>query len=91
MKMLAFSVRDHQVGAFAQPFFLPTEGAAIRAFGDEVQKVGERNHMAQHPGDYALFLIGAFDDEAGVFVAYESPKQIATASQFAKEFAKGVH
>lgn len=62
MEQVIVSVYDSKVEAFGRPFFVPTEGAAIRSFLDEVNRHADDNPMSKHPEDYQLFCIGYFDD-----------------------------
>lgn len=64
MKLKAFSVFDVKVDAYKQPFFLPTNGAAVRAFADAVND--EKTEVSRHPEDYKLICLGEFDDETGI-------------------------
>ncbi len=70
MKYKMFSVFDTAVGAYTRPFAAQSAGAAIRAFEDDC--VNADSPVAKHPEDYALFLLGSFDDNNGLLVA-ESP------------------
>jgi len=63
MRHLMFCIHDVKAGAYMQPWFLPTEGMAIRGFADCVNKVD--HNFFNHPEDYTLFLIGEFDDSDG--------------------------
>lgn len=67
------SVRDRAVNGFAAPFIVPSEGAAVRAFSDEVNR-GE-SAMFAHPEDYDLYRLGHFDDGTGSF-AVEEPHML---------------
>lgn len=72
-----YSVKDLKAGAFAPPFFMPRDEAAIRAFGDAVQ--GGDTLMIRHPEDFALYCLGEFDDNLGLVAGLETPKLLATA------------
>lgn len=61
-----FSIFDVKSDTFNVPFFMPTPGAAVRAFGDLVNDKDSR--IAKHPEDYKLVKIGAFDDVTGVLL-----------------------
>lgn len=82
MKWIAVSCFDTKMGSFQRPYFAPTVGAAIRAFGDEV--VNPESPMAKHPEDYQLFQVGAFLDDSGVFEMQSPPHQISKALDFVK-------
>lgn len=59
------SVFDRAVGGYGRPFFVPSIGAAVRSFIDEVNRDAPDNPMHKHPDDYDLFHIGSFDDSIG--------------------------
>lgn len=65
MKTKVFSVFDSKAAVFGTPFFMPTEGAAVRAFTDAANDGGTL--LSKHPEDFSLFLIAEFDDGIGVF------------------------
>lgn len=69
-KLVIVSVRDSAADAFMNPFFVPTTGMAVRAFGDEVNKVG--SPMNAHPADYELFEVGSFDEDSGKVVSVDA-------------------
>lgn len=77
MKMIVVSVCDKEIG-FARPFFVPSEGAAIRSFTDEVNRPASDNVLYCHPESFCLFRIGTFDDSNGQLSA-EPPKPLAAA------------
>lgn len=62
------AVRDSAVGAFSRPFFVPTNGAAVRSFTDEVNRRADDNAMYAHPDDFELWRLCQFDDVLGEFV-----------------------
>jgi len=64
MILKMFSVFDKAVGAYMQPFFAPSVGAAIRMFSDAV--ADKDSNLGRHPGDYTLFHVGDFDDSSGL-------------------------
>lgn len=69
------AVRDRAVDAFSRPFFVPTVGAAVRSFRDEVNKPD--SPMYAHPEDYDLYEIGRFEDNTGELVPLDRPRQVA--------------
>lgn len=83
MKHFMMSVRDSAVGSFMRPFTAPSVPAAVRSFGDEVNRAG--SEMNQHPGDYELYQVGYFDEETGRFDA-EFPVTMVVR---AKDLVKG--
>lgn len=65
MKLAIFSVYDVKVGAFMQPFFSPTTGAALRSLTDAVND--PKHEFSKHVEDYTLFRLGEWDDTSGLF------------------------
>ena len=63
--MLIVSVFDTAVQAHGRPMFVPTKGAAMRSFTDEVNRKADDNPMWAHPEDYELYDLGTFDDARG--------------------------
>ena len=59
----AYTVLDIKTAAYLPPYFMRTNGEAIRAFSDAVNQANHQFNM--HPADYILFYIGNFDDIAG--------------------------
>lgn len=66
MRLLVCSVYDKKVNAFASPFFVRSQGEAIRSFTDACQD--GQTVFCKHPEDYLLFQIGEFDDGNGALV-----------------------
>jgi len=65
MKQLIFSIYDQKAHAYLPPFFMHTEGMAIRGFADACN---DKDHaFGKHPHDYTLFNFGTFNDTTGHF------------------------
>jgi len=79
MVYVMVSVRDAKTEAFGRPFFVQSDGQAIRSFDDEVNRSAEDNIMHHHPEDFQLFKIGTFDDSTGR-VDTTIPKMLIAAS-----------
>lgn len=77
--MIIVAVKDHALDAFNTPFFVPTEGVAVRSFKDEVNR--PESPMGAHPEDYDLYKLGEYDERRGAFNTHE-PLQIARAKNF---------
>lgn len=78
--LLIVSVYDTAVQAHGRPLFVPSKGAALRSFTDEVNREAADNPMWAHPDDYILFELGAFNDATGVVMGMrDGPVQIARA------------
>lgn len=80
MKLLVFSVYDIKACAYERPFFVPTKGEAIRAFGDIAKE--EKHPISKHPEDYRLHCLGEFDNESGKLVSKDVPEFLVGASDF---------
>lgn len=72
-----YSIRDAKIEAFGQPFLFVKPGPAIRAFADEVSN--PQSNLFKHPEDFALFHLGYYDDETGLFTSLPQPEQISLA------------
>lgn len=81
MILRVFSIRDDKVAAYAQPWYAPTRGAALRMFADLVND--DQSAVAKHPEDYTLFELGSYDDATGQFVCEDSPYALGKALEYA--------
>lgn len=77
MVLIMVAVRDSAVDAFMRPFFVPTTGFAVRSFQDEVKN--PESPMAKHPGDFALYELGTFDEDTGRCNNLSAPRQLVRA------------
>lgn len=82
MLLKVFSVRDMKAEAFLQPYFTPTPGSALRAFGDACAKTDSPFYA--HPNDYVLYEIGTYNDSDGMLSPLNPVKMMATAADFVK-------
>lgn len=64
MRLKVFAVYDKAVSLFMPPIFLRSEGEAVRALRTTMQ--GDHS-FSQSPDDYALYDLGAFEEESGAF------------------------
>lgn len=69
MHVNAYSIRDVKADVFHAPFFLPTDGAATRAFSDVANDTNTQ--IGRHPADFTLYHVGSFDDSNGLLTACE--------------------
>lgn len=58
-----YSILDLKGVAFATPFFMHTDGIAIRSFQDALSD--PKSALSQHPEDYVLYRLGDFNDQGG--------------------------
>lgn len=74
MILEVYAVFDKQVGAYMQPFFMRTLGEAGRAFSEAVNDPS--TGFFKHPGDYALCVVGVFDDATGKLTSVDGPPKV---------------
>ena len=63
MKYGIYSLFDIKSGAYAQPFYAPNRAVALRHL--EAGREDENSLLSKFPGDFQLFELGTFNDEAG--------------------------
>lgn len=66
-RVVVCSVFDSAVQAFQRPFFVPSIGAAIRSFTDEVNRDHAENLLNKHPQDFCLHYLCDFMEDSGQF------------------------
>lgn len=82
MKLEIIAVRDRAANCYGQPQFVPNLGAAIRSFGDEVNRADTNNPLYNHPEDFDLYHLGWYGDGDAYFELMQSPKQIAVGANY---------
>lgn len=87
MKRYVCAVFDSAVDAFAQPFFVPSLGVALRSFTDEVNRNADDNNLARHPDDYTLWVLATFDEDAGMFEGSEQRRVLLRAKDAVRKEA----
>ena len=65
MKMNSYSVYDTATAAYMRPFFMQSDGQALRAFTDLATDA--EHDIGKHPEHYSLVRLGTFDDNTGDF------------------------
>lgn len=83
-----YTVRDAKAEAYMQPFFFMTKWQAIRAFWDLVND--GQSQVSRHPGDFALYHLGSYDDFKGVFANLVTPELLATGQELKGQEARDV-
>lgn len=73
-----YSIYDAKANAYMEPWFLPTEPMAIRAFTDVARD--EATPIGTHPEDYHLVQVGTWNPKKGTIVSGDAPLTIATAT-----------
>lgn len=87
-RMFVVAIYDIGVGAFLRPWYVRSQGEALRSFTDEVNRRATETNpapMAAHPEDYQLFYLGMFDDEAGKFQLPPNPEKLADAASLVQK------
>ena len=77
MRMILFSIYDKRAKVFLVPFPARSEIDAqrqIRASFDSPQM--RDTPIAKHPDDFALMVLGTFDDESGVLTC-QNPERVS--------------
>jgi len=69
-----YSVFDHPVGAYLPPFFVRSDGEALRAL--RATFLDPNHRFSSNPEEYSLFFLGQFDDSAGHFHVEGSPESL---------------
>ncbi|WNK14033.1 MAG: nonstructural protein [Microvirus sp.] len=63
MLLNAYTLFDNKALIYSPPFFVNTDGAAIRMVADICNDLNTQ--VGRHPGDFSLFQIGTFSDGNG--------------------------
>lgn len=82
MKLGIYTIKDTKAECYLPPFTMRTDGEAIRAFDDTVQREGTAIH--DHPEDFCLFKVGEFNQGTGICVGVEC-KSLGCALDFVKK------
>ena len=77
-----FAIYDSAGNYFHPPAFVMNKGIAMREFIDCCNN--KEHFLNKHPGDYALFHFGSFDDKNGLFDLLPSPVSLGKAQEFIK-------
>lgn len=77
-----YAIRDIKAAHYGIPFFLPSNGIAIRSFSDLAND--PKTTINKHPDDFQLFVIGEYDDNSGELVSLK-PEFLSNASEFTQK------
>lgn len=77
MKLTIYAIRDAKT-CFMTPVPEMNDQSAARNFEHAVSASDSLMHS--HPGDFALYSLGTYDNETGKLECWPSPVQIADAS-----------
>jgi predicted pyridoxine 5'-phosphate oxidase superfamily flavin-nucleotide-binding protein len=80
VKLKVYSLFDVKIGAYNRPLFYRTDGEALRAFMDALEK---DEGLKRHPEDYVMFVLGSFDDATGAFDCVPAPVSIGKGHELA--------
>lgn len=80
MILHAYAIFDSAIGAYNSPFFMQTDGMAIRAFSDNVNSPDSA--LSKHPDQFILYRLGDYDDQTGMFTQDQAPKSLGNGAQF---------
>ncbi len=75
-----FGIYDSKVGAYLQPFFMQSPGAAIRALTDLVRD--PTHNFAKYSEDFTLFELGSYDDVNSKFDLLNTPHSLGILVEF---------
>lgn len=82
MKLEIFAVHDVKADAYLPPFYLPRVPMAQRVFADCIHD--PKHQFGANPADYTLFHLGAFDDNLGLLMPFESAVNLGNGLTFIK-------
>lgn len=74
---------DKKAKAYLPPFYAPKVAVAVRTFAEAANTPDHQ--VCKHAEDFALFLLGTWDDETGLFQLTATPTHVAEALQLKKE------
>lgn len=59
-----YSIFDTKSLTYSNPFYAPTDGAAVRIVSDASNDMN--TSLGRHPADYVLYKVGSFNDANGI-------------------------
>lgn len=83
MRQMIVAVFDKTAEVFGRPLFVRTEAEAVRSFETQCRDRGPAdgaNPLFTHPGEFALYDLGWFDDVSGKFDTHEVPRRVLEGS-----------
>lgn len=78
MILEVYSAHDAAVGAFLEPFYARSRGAAIRMFA----QAATDGPFKAHGKDFSLYQVGTWSDENGLFTSFDIPERVCGALDF---------
>lgn len=86
VRQYAYSVYDEKAKAYNIPFFYPQNDLAIRAIKDSLRN--PNSVISRHPEDFAVYVIGTYNDLDGKLESFAQPELLARVSEIANEIIK---
>lgn len=83
MILFVYSIYDEKVESYSQPFFCPTNPAAIRMFTDLAND--DNSNISRHQQDYTLYQIGKWDDSTGKIETFENLVNLGRANEYSNQ------
>lgn len=80
MILKMYTVYDSKVNAYLQPFFMKSNGEALRAWEESCND--NKTSFYKYPQDFTLFEIGIWDDSTGSTALHDAKFSLGTALEF---------
>lgn len=77
-----FAIFDSAVSTWLPPIYARNKGEMLRQFADAVNN--RESTLHKHPGDYALYELGTWDDDKCLFDVLKQPVRLGLALEFVK-------
>lgn len=81
-----YAVKDKKAEFYADLFQLPNNAIAIRKFSEAC--ADEKSDLHKYPKDFALYLIGKYDNVKGTISGPEEPLEIDKAENYVAKTSK---
>lgn len=79
-----FAVLDRAAKAYGRPFYAATESLGKRMFAEAVNDQTPENLINKYPSDFALFLVGQYDEDSGDLTPMPHVQPICEAQELVK-------
>lgn len=86
MKLAVYSIYDKKAMTYGPTFEYGRDEEAIR-FATTIAN-DSRNDVGRYPDDYTLYMLGAFDNGAGILHGIDAPKFVAHIKSLVKKEVK---
>lgn len=83
MYMKVFGIYDSKTEAYLPPFFVRTNGDAIRAVSSHVND--EKHNFCKYASDFTLFELGGWDDTTAKFDLLSTPHSLGLLHEFKRQ------